>query len=116
MLSEKYNVHEIAATLDTFSPFDLAELDGEYFVRIALFKGTFPWHTHPRDEFFLVLEGNFTLETKESKVVLNQGECITVKQDTEHRPSCEKKAIVLSALHKTIKTSKHDFPEVRNRI
>ncbi len=116
MSSERYNVHKIAATLDAFSPFDLAELDGEYLVRIALFKGTFLWHTHPRDEFFLVLEGSFTLETKEFKVVLNRGECITVKRDTEHRPFCENKAIVLSALHKTIRTSKHDFPEVRNKL
>jgi len=116
MLSEKYNVHKVASTLDTFSPFDLAELDGEYLVRIALFKGIFPWHTHPKDEFFLVLKGSFALETKESKTVLNQGECITVKRGLEHRPSCKKAAIVLSALHKTIRTSKHDFPEVRGKL
>ena len=116
MLSEKHNVHKIIPTLDTFSPFDLAELDGEYLVRIALFKGTFPWHTHPRDEFFLVLDGSFTLDTKESRIVLNQGECITVRGGLEHRPSCEEKATVLSALHKSIRTSKHDFPEVKDKI
>ncbi len=38
MLSERYNVHKVASTLGTFLPFDLAELDGEYVVRIALFK------------------------------------------------------------------------------
>jgi len=116
MLSEKHNIHKIASELDTFSPFDLAELDGEYLVRIALFKGTFPWHTHPKDEFFLVLEGSFTLETRESDIVLHQGECITVRRGLEHRPSCEEKAVVLSALHKKIRTSKHDFPEVREKL
>lgn len=49
MLSEKYNVRKVASTLETYSPFDLAELDGEYVVRIAKFRGTFPWHIHPRD-------------------------------------------------------------------
>ena len=116
MLSEKYDIEKIASTLDTFSPFDLAEVDGEYVVRIAFFKGTFPMHTHPKDEFFLVLEGNFTLDTKESKIVLNQGECITVRAGLEHRPSCEKKAIVLSVMHKTIRTSKANFPEVKDKL
>lgn len=116
MLSEKYDINKIASTLDTFSPFDLAEVDGEYLVRMALFRGTFPWHTHPKDEFFLVLEGKFNLDTKVSKIVVNQGECITVRAGLEHRPSCEKGAMVLTVLHKTIRTSKADFPEVRDKL
>ncbi|MBS7623804.1 cupin domain-containing protein, partial [Candidatus Bathyarchaeota archaeon] len=80
------------------------------------FKGTFPWHTHQKDEFFLVLEGSFVLETEESKVTLNEGDCITVKNRLRHRPSCMQKATVLTALHKTIRTSKHDFPEVKEKL
>ncbi len=116
MLSEKYEINKIASTLDTFLPFDLAEVDKEYLVRIALFRGTFPMHAHPKDEFFFVLEGKFTLDTKESKIDINQGECITVRAGLEHRPSCEKGAIVLTVLHKTIRTSKDDFPEVRDKL
>ena len=116
MLSEKYNFQKIASALDTFSPFDLAEVDGEYVVRIALFRGTFPFHTHPKDEFFLVLEGSFSLDTKESKNVLKQGECITARAGLEHRPSCEKDAIVLTVMHKTIRTSKANFPEVKDKL
>jgi len=116
MLSEKYNIHKITPTLDTFSPFDLAEVDGEYVVRIAYFKGTFPFHAHPKDEFFLVLEGGFTLETKETKIPLNQGECITVRAGLAHRPSCENRAIVLSVMHKTIRTSKANFPDVKDKL
>ncbi|MEM4251140.1 MAG: cupin domain-containing protein [Candidatus Bathyarchaeia archaeon] len=116
MLGEKLNAYSVASSLDTYSPFDLAELDGEYLVRIAVFKGTFPWHVHRKDEFFLVLEGSFVLETVESKVTLNEGDCVTVKSGLRHRPSCEQKATVLTALHKTIRTSKHDFPEVEDKL
>jgi len=116
ILSQKFNVYTVASTLDTFSPFDLAELDGEYLVRVAVFKGTFPWHTHAKDEFFLVLEGTVALETKESRNILNKGDCIRVRSGLEHRPSCEQKATVLTALHKTIRTSKHDFPEVKDKL
>lgn len=116
MLSEKYNIHKIIPKLDTFSPFDLAEVDKEYVVRIAYFKGTFPFHTHPKDEFFLVLEGSFTLETKESEISLDQGECISVRGGLSHRPSCKNRAIVLSVMHKTIRTSKADFPDVKDKL
>jgi mannose-6-phosphate isomerase-like protein (cupin superfamily) len=116
MLSEKYEIQKIIPNLDTFSPFDLAEVDKEYVVRIANFKGTFPFHAHPKDEFFLVLEGDITVETKESKTVLNHGECITVRGGLEHRPSCEKRAIVLTVMHKSIRTSKADFPEVKDKL
>ena len=116
MLSEKYEIQKIINNLDTFSPFDLAEVDKEYVVRIACFKGAFPFHTHSKDEFFLVLEGDITLETKDLKTVLNQGECLTVRGGLEHRPSCEKRAIVLTVMHKSIRTSKADFPEVKDKL
>ena len=116
MSEDKYNIQKIIPSLDTFSPFDLSEVDGEYLVRIARFKGTFPFHTHPKDEFFLTLEGSFALETRESKIVLNQGECATMRAGLEHRPTGEKDAIVLTVLHKTIRTSKHNFPEVKDKL
>lgn len=116
MSEDKYNIQKIIPSLDTFSPFDLSEVDGEYLVRIARFRGTFPFHTHPKDEFFLTLEGSFALETRESKIILNQGECTTMRAGLEHRPTGEKDAIVLTVLHKTIRTSKHDFPEVKDKL
>ena len=116
MSSDKYNIHKIMPSLNTFSPFDLSEVDGEYLVRIARFRGTFPFHTHPKDEFFLTLEGSFALETRGSKIILNQGECTTMRAGLEHRPTGEKDAIVLTVLHKTIRTSKHDFPEIKDKL
>lgn len=116
MSGDKYDIQKIIPSLDTFSPIDLSEVDGEYLVRIARFRGTFPFHTHPKDEFFLTLEGSFELETRETKIVLNQGECTTMKAGLEHRPTGEKDAIVLTVLHKTIKTSKHSFPEVKDKL
>ena len=116
MSSDKYDIQKIIPSLDTFSPVDLSEVDGEYLVRIAKFRGTFPFHTHPKDEFFLTLEGSFELETKESKIVLNKGECATMKAGLEHRPTGEKDAIVLTVLHKTIRTSKHSFPELKDKL
>jgi quercetin dioxygenase-like cupin family protein len=116
MSNKKYSFHKVASTLQTYSPFDVAELDGEYVVRIALMKGTFPWHTHPKDEFFLALKGGLVLETEDSRIILNEGECTTVRASLKHRPSSDKEAVVLLVEHKTIRTSKADFPEVKGKL
>ncbi len=50
------------------------------------------------------------------KIVLNQGECATMRAGLEHRPTGETDAIVLTVLHKTIRTSKHNFPEVKDKL
>jgi len=110
MLSEKFDVHEIASKLQTYSPFDVGELDGEYVVRIARMRGTFPWHVHARDEFFLALKGSLSVEIEDSRIILDQGECTTVKAGLKHRPSSEGDAVVLLVEHKIIRTSKADFP------
>ncbi len=116
MSSEKFNVHEIASKLQTYSPFDVAELDGEYVVRIARMRGTFPWHVHTKDEFFLALKGSLTVERGNSSIILEQGECTTVKASLKHRPSSEGDAVVLFVEHRIIRTSKADFPEARDKL
>jgi len=116
MSSEKFNVHEIASELQTYSPFDVAELDGEYVVRVARMRGTFPWHVHAKDEFFLALKGGLTVETEEARVILDKGECTKVKAGLKHRPTSEGDAVVLLVEHKTIRTSKADFPDVKDRL
>lgn len=116
MSSEKFNVREIASKLQTYSPFDVAELDGEYVVRVAQMRGIFPWHVHAKDEFFLTLKGGLTVETETSRTILDQGECTTVRAGLKHRPSSEGDAIVLLVEHKIIRTSKADFPEVKDKL
>jgi mannose-6-phosphate isomerase-like protein (cupin superfamily) len=116
MSSEKFNVYEIASKLQTYSPFDVAELDGEYVVRVARMRGIFPWHVHAKDEFFLSLKGSLTVEMGDSRIILDQGECLTVKAGLKHRPASEGDAVVLLVEHKVIRTSKADFPEVKDKL
>ena len=67
IMLEKSDVNKIASELETYSPFDMSELDGRYVVRLVLVKGIFPWHSHQADEFFLTLESSLSIETDKAR-------------------------------------------------
>jgi len=91
-------------------------LDKEYVIRTALFKGAFPWDVHELDEFFMVLKGKIDVEMKDSKVTLDEGECLKVNSGIKHRSYCDQEAIMLLTMNKKIRTSKTDFPEVKDKL
>ncbi|HYK54174.1 MAG TPA: cupin domain-containing protein [Candidatus Eremiobacteraceae bacterium] len=66
-------------------------------VRLGIFEGEFPWHKHvDQDEFFLVLEGEFTLDVEgQEPVTLHRHEGLTVPKNTMHRPRSPKRSVVL---------------------
>jgi len=66
-------------------------------VRLGIFEGEFPWHKHvDQDEFFLVLEGEFSLDVEgQETVTLRQHEGFTVPKNTMHRPRSPQRSVVL---------------------
>jgi mannose-6-phosphate isomerase-like protein (cupin superfamily) len=69
----------------------------EAVIRLGLFQGDFPWHTHvDQDEFFLVLEGEISLDIEgREPTVLRQHEGFTVPKGTMHRPRSSLRSVVL---------------------
>jgi len=66
-------------------------------VSIGIFEGEFPWHKHvDQDEFFLVLDGEFTLDVEgRDSVVLGRHQGFTVPKGTMHRPRSPQRSVVL---------------------
>lgn len=66
-------------------------------VRLGIFEGEFPWHKHvDQDEFFLVLEGEFSLDVEgQETVTLRQHEGFAVPKGTMHRPRSPRRSVVL---------------------
>jgi mannose-6-phosphate isomerase-like protein (cupin superfamily) len=59
-------------------------------------QGTFNWHTHPdTDDFFMVLQGQLTIQLRDGDVVLNAGEIYVVPRGVEHCPMAAHEAHVL---------------------
>ncbi len=80
-LSEKFSRFD-----DPWNPKIVAELNGQH-VKLAKIKGEFVWHTHDNeDEMFLVIKGSMTIELRDQRVNLNEGEFFVVPRGVEHRP------------------------------
>ena len=93
---EKVNLAKALSRFqEHWSPRIAGELNGQH-VKLAKFKGEFVWHHHDHeDEMFLVLKGRFTMELKDRKIPLEEGEFLIVPRGVEHRPVAEEEVAIL---------------------
>lgn len=82
------------ALKDYWSPKVVGDVD-DSFVKIAKVKGSFTWHDHEEDEFFMVLEGQLTIEMAAGSVTLNPGEIYVVPKGVMHKPVAENECIIM---------------------
>ena len=79
-LAEKY-----ALFSEHFTPKILGEANGQY-IKIAKILGEFVWHSHENeDELFLIFKGMLTIEFRDGKGDLREGEMFIVPKGVEHR-------------------------------
>jgi mannose-6-phosphate isomerase-like protein (cupin superfamily) len=72
-----------------WSPKRIARVN-DYDVRIVKVQGEFTWHRHDdTDEFFLVLDGELTVQMRDRDVVLGPREIFVVPRGVEHCPYAE---------------------------
>jgi mannose-6-phosphate isomerase-like protein (cupin superfamily)/predicted N-acetyltransferase YhbS len=72
-----------------------ARLNGQE-LKLVKFEGEFPWHHHEEaDEMFLVWRGSMTIEFRDRRVNLQQGEFCVVPRGVEHRTMADEEAEVL---------------------
>ena len=95
-MREKISVDESCKRVDqAWRPRVIAALNGQE-VKLIRAKGAFPWHRHDdADEFFLVWKGRFSVEFRDRRVDMTEGECVLVPRGVEHRTSAAADAYVL---------------------
>lgn len=78
-----------------WSPKKIAQVN-DYDVRIVKIQGEFTWHRHAdTDEFFLVLDGQLTIQMRDGNVVLGPRELFVVPRGVEHCPRADTETAVL---------------------
>jgi mannose-6-phosphate isomerase-like protein (cupin superfamily) len=84
-MSKKNNVRELAACVkDAYGNLELAQIN-DHAAYVMNFQGEFPMHSHTRDEFYFVLEGEIFIKFKNAPTeFLREGECITVPAYVTH--------------------------------
>jgi mannose-6-phosphate isomerase-like protein (cupin superfamily) len=85
----------LARFAEHWSPKKIARIN-DYDVRIVKVQGEFTWHRHAdTDEFFLVLDGQLTIQMRDHDVVLGPRELFVVPRGVEHCPRADAETAVL---------------------
>jgi mannose-6-phosphate isomerase-like protein (cupin superfamily) len=95
-MDDKINLAEKFALLDgPFKPGIVGYIN-DYKLQIVKVHGEFVWHKHDdTDDFFLVIEGEITVQLRDRDVHLGPGELFVVPRGVEHRPRADEEALVL---------------------
>jgi len=90
------NLHEkFAKFSDHWSPKIIAQMN-DYHFKLVKFQGDFIWHNHDdTDEVFIVLDGQMSIEFRDGKINLKQGELFVVPKKVEHKPYAEKECKIM---------------------
>ena len=95
-MERKTRISEVASRLsDPFKHLIVGQVDDycAYLVRIV---GTYLFHQHPKDEMYLVLEGEMAIDYADgTSVTLGPMESLTVQTGEKHRSRSEQGALVL---------------------
>jgi mannose-6-phosphate isomerase-like protein (cupin superfamily) len=95
-MPEKQNIAAVAATLPRpFVHAVLGQVD-DYCAYLTRFLGTYKFHTHDRDEMYVVLKGKIFIDYDDGRrVQLGPQETLVVKAGEVHRSGAEREALVL---------------------
>jgi mannose-6-phosphate isomerase-like protein (cupin superfamily) len=86
---------KLTGVTEAFSPKIVAYLN-EMKVEVVKVRGEFVWHAHPdTDDFFLVLDGELTIQLEDGDVHLGPGELYVVPRGVRHCPRADQEAHVL---------------------
>lgn len=86
---------KLALFQDHWSPKIIGDFNGHDIMLVKI-KGEFTWHAHPdTDDFFLVLDGQVTIQLRDGNVTLNPGELYVVPKGVEHCPMAAEEASIL---------------------
>lgn len=85
----------LARFSEHWQPKKIAQVN-DYDIRIVKIQGEFTWHRHAdTDEFFLVLDGELTIQLRDRDVVLGPRELFVVPRGVEHCPRADAETAVL---------------------
>jgi mannose-6-phosphate isomerase-like protein (cupin superfamily) len=95
-MAEKVDIIKVAARLaDPFKHLVVGQVD-EYCAYLVRIVGTYLFHQHPKDEMYLVLEGEMSVDYADgASVTLGPMESLAVRAGERHRSRSEQGALVL---------------------
>jgi mannose-6-phosphate isomerase-like protein (cupin superfamily) len=85
----KINLLEAVNKGQVYEYLELGRVNGNMLNVVQVENRTLDFHVHDAsDELFYVIEGSFTLETKDTRLDMKPGDLAIVPKGTYHRPVC----------------------------
>ena len=100
-MQHKHNMAEMAAQLT--KPFQMVVVEqvDDYSAILTRVEGSYIFHQHPRDEMYLVLEGEIVMDYPVgSSITVKQGESLVAQGEEKHRSRSDDGALVLIFRHR----------------
>ena len=100
-MQHKHNMAEMATQLTKPYQMLVVEQVDDYSAILTRVEGSYIFHQHPRDEMYLVLEGEIVMDYPDGgSITLKQGESIVAQSGEKHRSRSADGALVLIFRHK----------------
>ena len=97
-LNDKFSLFQ-----EHWTPKIIGQLNGQD-VKLAKLMGEFVWHNHKEeDELFFIVKGTLTIEFRDKKVKLKEGEMLIIPKGIDHKPVAINEVWVLLFEPSTIK-------------
>ena len=95
-MEKKQNIRQAASRLtQPFKHLIIGQVD-DYCAYLTRIEGAYIFHHHPRDEMYLVLEGEIAVDYGDgTSVTVGEGESLVVEAGVKHRSRSENGALVL---------------------
>ncbi len=95
-MEQKTSIAEVASRLEgAFKHLVVGQVD-DYCAYLTYIEGDYIFHHHARDEMYLVMDGEITVDYADcDSVTLGEGESLVVRAGEKHRSRSDAKALVL---------------------
>jgi mannose-6-phosphate isomerase-like protein (cupin superfamily) len=95
-MEERQNIYDLASHLDeSFKRVFVGQVD-DHCAFIVRIEGSYLLHQHPKDEMYLVLEGELAVDYADgTSVTLKRGDSLVVRAGVRHRSRSDDGAVAL---------------------
>jgi len=101
----KYSVLRMARGLtEVFRPVVVTAIDEDYHAFIVRYSGDYIAHSHKKEEFITILEGELIVDVEGKSHSVRQGESILIPAGATHKPRCLNMALALVVERKGLQT------------
>jgi mannose-6-phosphate isomerase-like protein (cupin superfamily) len=95
-MEEKQNIYELASHLsESFKRVFVGQVD-EHVAFLVRIGGSYLFHQHPKDELYIVLEGELVVDFDDGEtIVLRRGDSLVARAGRKHRSRSDEGAVAL---------------------